>query len=84
MLRLGGTSRRSMSSTAVASPGLHARMAQHGFGRIVFITSDTLWDPPAPVLLPYVASKGALIESCAPWRRALGPVGVAVTAVAPA
>ena len=58
------------------------RMAQHGFGRIVFITSDTLWEPPAPVLLPYVASKGALIGVMRTLARALGPVGVAVTAVA--
>lgn len=48
-------------------------MAQRGFGRIVFITSDTLWEPPAPVLLPYVASKGPSSESCAPWRARSGP-----------
>jgi 3-oxoacyl-[acyl-carrier protein] reductase len=59
------------------------RMAQRGFGRIVFITSDTLWEPPAAVLLPYVASKGALIGVMRTLARALGPVGVAVTAVAP-
>jgi 3-oxoacyl-[acyl-carrier protein] reductase len=58
-------------------------MAQRGFGRIVFITSDTLWEPPAPVLLPYVASKGALIGVMRSLARALGPDGVAVTAVAP-
>lgn len=46
------------------SPG----MAERRFGRIVFITSDTFWDPPVrpaneadPAPLPYIASKGALI-----------------------
>lgn len=58
-------------------------MAQRGFGRIVFITSDTLWEPPAAVLLPYIASKGALIGVMRSLARALGPDGVAVTAVAP-
>jgi NAD(P)-dependent dehydrogenase (short-subunit alcohol dehydrogenase family) len=58
-------------------------MAQRGFGRIVFITSDTFWEPPAPMLLPYVASKGALIGVMRSLARTLGPDGVAVTAVAP-
>lgn len=58
-------------------------MARRGFGRVVFVTSDTLWDPPAPVLLPYVASKGALLGITRSLARALGPDGIAVTAVAP-
>src|SRR6267378_7278665 len=36
-------------------------MAERRFGRIVFITSDTFWAQPAPALLAYVASKGALL-----------------------
>ena len=35
-------------------------MAERGFGRIIFVTSDTLWPPPLPSMLPYVTSKGAL------------------------
>jgi 3-oxoacyl-[acyl-carrier protein] reductase len=58
-------------------------MAERGFGRIVFITSDTLWDPPAPMLLPYIASKGALTGIMRTLARALGPDGITVTAVAP-
>ena len=58
-------------------------MAERGFGRIVFITSDTLWEPPAPMLLPYIASKGALIGVMRVLARALGPDGISVTAVAP-
>src|SRR5580704_12207658 len=36
-------------------------MAERGFGRIVFVVSDTIWDPPAGDLLAYVASKAALV-----------------------
>ena len=36
-------------------------MTERGFGRIVFVVSDTVWDPPAGDLLAYVASKAALI-----------------------
>jgi NAD(P)-dependent dehydrogenase (short-subunit alcohol dehydrogenase family) len=57
--------------------------AERGFGRIVFVISDTFWDPPAPMLLPYVASKGALVGIMRILARALGPDGIAVTAVAP-
>src|SRR5882757_6916356 len=58
-------------------------MAERGFGRIIFVTSDTLWDPPAPMLLPYIGSKGALVGIMRTLARALGPDGIAVTAVAP-
>lgn len=58
-------------------------MARSGFGRIVIITSDTFWSPPTPVLLPYVASKGALLGIVHSLAMSLGPDGIAVTAVAP-
>jgi NAD(P)-dependent dehydrogenase (short-subunit alcohol dehydrogenase family) len=58
-------------------------MAERGFGRIVFVISDTLWKPPTPVLLPYVASKGALVGVMRTLAVTLGPDGIAVTAVAP-
>jgi 3-oxoacyl-[acyl-carrier protein] reductase len=61
------------------SPG----MARRGFGRIVVIISDTFWAPPAPLLLPYVASKGALLGIVRSLAVGLGPDGIAVTAVAP-
>ena len=63
----------------VFTPG----MARRGFGRIVIITSDTFWSPPTPVLLPYVASKGALLGIVHSLAVGLGPDGIAVTAVAP-
>jgi NAD(P)-dependent dehydrogenase (short-subunit alcohol dehydrogenase family) len=58
-------------------------MAERGFGRIVFVISDTLWRPPTPVLLPYVASKGAIVGIMRTLAVTLGPDGIAVTAVAP-
>jgi NAD(P)-dependent dehydrogenase (short-subunit alcohol dehydrogenase family) len=36
-------------------------MAERRFGRIVFIASDTVWAPPNPAMLAYIASKGALL-----------------------
>ena len=58
-------------------------MAERGFGRIIFVTSDTLWSPPGPAMLAYVASKGALIGVMRTLAVALGPDGIAVSAVAP-
>lgn len=58
-------------------------MAQRGFGRIVFIVSDTVWDPPAADLLPYVAAKSALIGAARSLARSLGHDGVTVNCVAP-
>jgi len=53
-----------------------------GRGRIVNIASDTaLWG--APRLLPYVASKGAVISMTRSLARELGPKRIGVTCVAP-
>jgi NAD(P)-dependent dehydrogenase (short-subunit alcohol dehydrogenase family) len=58
-------------------------MAERGFGRVVFVVSDTVWDPPAPDLLAYVASKATLIGVARTLARALGPAGITVNSVAP-
>jgi NAD(P)-dependent dehydrogenase (short-subunit alcohol dehydrogenase family) len=58
-------------------------MAQRGFGRIILITSDTVWMPPDPVLLPYITSKSAQLGLMRVLARTLGPSGVSVSAVAP-
>jgi 3-oxoacyl-[acyl-carrier protein] reductase len=58
-------------------------MAQRGFGRIIFIVSDTVWNPPAPELLPYIASKAALIGVARSLARSLGAGGITVNCVAP-
>jgi len=58
-------------------------MAERGFGRIIFVTSDTLWSPPGFGMLPYVASKGAVIGVMRTLAIGLGAQGIAVSAVAP-
>jgi NAD(P)-dependent dehydrogenase (short-subunit alcohol dehydrogenase family) len=58
-------------------------MVERAFGRIIFVTSDTLWSPPGPEMLPYVAGKGALIGIMRTLAISLGGDGIAVSAVAP-
>ncbi len=58
-------------------------MAQRGFGRIIFVVSDTIWSPPGGAMLSYVASKGALIGIIRTLAVSLGGSGIAVSAVAP-
>jgi 3-oxoacyl-[acyl-carrier protein] reductase len=58
-------------------------MAQRGFGRIVLIVSDTVWEPPAGDLLAYVASKATLIGIARTLARSLGRDGITVNCVAP-
>ncbi len=57
-------------------------MVERGFGRIIFVISDTLWKPPTPVLLPHVASKGGPGRDHADPDMTLGPGGIVVGAVA--
>lgn len=61
------------------APGMAAR----GFGRIIFVVSDTVWSPPAGDMLPYVTSKGALVALARTLAVGLGQDGIAVTCVAP-
>ncbi|WP_345181123.1 SDR family NAD(P)-dependent oxidoreductase [Streptomyces lavendulae] len=58
-------------------------MRERGFGRVVFIVSNTFWRPPGAHMLAYVASKGALIGMTHALAVGLGGDGIAVTAVAP-
>lgn len=58
-------------------------MAERGFGRIVFVVSDTIWDPPGGDLLAYVASKAALVGVARTLARSLGRDGITVNCVAP-
>ena len=37
-------------------------MAERGFGRIVFFASYTFWEPPAPMLVPYIGPRAAAEE----------------------
>ncbi|WP_162598594.1 SDR family NAD(P)-dependent oxidoreductase [Nocardioides gilvus] len=62
------------------SPG----MSERGYGRVVFIVSDTFFNPPpVPDMLPYITSKGALIGAARSLARSLGPQGITVNCVAP-
>src|SRR6266436_2824315 len=65
--------------TQAFAPGMRGR----GFGRVIFIVSNTFWRPPGAHMLAYVASKGALIGMARALAVGLGGDGIAVTAVAP-
>jgi NAD(P)-dependent dehydrogenase (short-subunit alcohol dehydrogenase family) len=57
-------------------------LRKSGKGKIVNLASDTaMWG--APVLLHYVASKGAIIAMTRSLARELGPDGIAVNTIAP-
>jgi NAD(P)-dependent dehydrogenase (short-subunit alcohol dehydrogenase family) len=57
-------------------------LAKSGRGKIVNVASDTaLWG--APRLLPYVASKGAVMSMTRSMSTELGEKGIAVNAIAP-
>ena len=59
-------------------------MSQRGFGRVILLVSDTFWSPPpTPGMLPYIASKGALVGVARSLSRSLGPSGVTINCVAP-
>jgi 3-oxoacyl-[acyl-carrier protein] reductase len=58
-------------------------MIERGFGRIIFITSNTVWRPPADDFLPYVASKATLVGIARTLAKPLGVHGITVNCVAP-
>jgi 3-oxoacyl-[acyl-carrier protein] reductase len=58
-------------------------MSERGFGRIIFITSNTVWRPPAADFLPYVASKATLMGVARTLAKPLGAHGITVNCVAP-
>lgn len=65
--------------TQAFAPGMRDR----GFGRVIFIVSNTFWRPPGGHMLAYIASKGALLGMTRTLAVELGGDGIAVTAVAP-
>lgn len=68
--------------TWLAIKALVPLMRERGKGKIVNIASDTaLWG--APVLLHYVASKGAIIAMTRSLARELGDYNIAINTIAP-
>lgn len=65
------------------SQALTPAMIERRFGRIIFITSNTVWRPPADDFLPYVASKATLVGIARTLARPLGAHGITVNCVAP-
>ncbi|GAB2513656.1 SDR family NAD(P)-dependent oxidoreductase [Nocardia heshunensis] len=58
-------------------------MRERGFGRLIFVVSNTFWRPAGGHQIAYVASKGALIGMMRTMAVGLGPDGIAAMAVAP-
>jgi NAD(P)-dependent dehydrogenase (short-subunit alcohol dehydrogenase family) len=58
-------------------------MARHGFGRIINIISNTIWQPPPLGMAAYVTSKGAMLGFTRALAAEVGEHGITVNAVAP-
>jgi NAD(P)-dependent dehydrogenase (short-subunit alcohol dehydrogenase family) len=72
-----------VESALVLAGALTPGMAERGFGRIVFVTSDTVWLSPGPEFLAYIASKSALEGIARALARSLGASGITVNSVEP-
>jgi NAD(P)-dependent dehydrogenase (short-subunit alcohol dehydrogenase family) len=72
-----------VESALLLAQAVAPSMAANGFGRIIFVVSDTVWSPPSPDLIAYVTSKTALIGLARVLAVGLGADGIAVSCVAP-
>lgn len=58
-------------------------MRRHGYGKIINISSGTVFKGAAPTILQYVTSKSAILGFTRSLARLLGPDGIRVNCVAP-
>ena len=58
-------------------------MTERGFGRIINVASNTVWKPPGPGFVAYIASKGAIVGFTRAMAVELGSAGITVNAIAP-
>jgi NAD(P)-dependent dehydrogenase (short-subunit alcohol dehydrogenase family) len=58
-------------------------MVRSGWGRVVNIVSNTIWEPPGAGLSAYITTKGALLGMTRALAVEFGAAGITVNAVAP-
>ncbi|EXJ11071.1 SDR family NAD(P)-dependent oxidoreductase [Imhoffiella purpurea] len=71
-----------MHAAYVTARHAAVNMAQHRFGRLIFISS-TLSESPAPSFIAHGSAKGALDSFCKYLAQELGPSGITANIVAP-
>ncbi|QHW00292.1 SDR family NAD(P)-dependent oxidoreductase [Spirosoma endbachense] len=71
-----------VKSMWLCSKAVIPSMRQQGKGKIINISSDTVWAG-TPMLLPYVASKGAILAFTRALARELAGTGINVNCVTP-
>jgi 3-oxoacyl-[acyl-carrier protein] reductase len=66
----------------LCSRAVFPHMKRQGYGKIINVSSSTVWQPPSG-LLHYVSSKGAVLGFTRALARELGEYGICVNAITP-